>query len=107
MNRYFFHIAYKGTNYRGWQRQKNVITIQEIFEKSLKLVLKEDMPCLGCGRTDAGVHAAQYFFHINVKNEIKSDLVFILNKMLPKDIAVFDIIKMSDDKPFILLKILF
>ena len=98
MNRYFFHIAYKGNNYRGWQRQKNVITIQEIFEKSLKLVLKEDIPCLGCGRTDAGVHAAQYFFHINVKNEIKSDLVFILNKMLPKDIAVFDIIKMSDDK---------
>lgn len=98
MNRYFFHIAYKGTNFRGWQRQKNVITIQEVFEKSLKLVLKEDIACLGCGRTDAGVHAAQYFFHINVKNEIKSDLLFILNKMLPKDIAVFDIIKINDEQ---------
>ena len=97
MNRYFFHIAYKGTNYRGWQRQRNVITIQEIFEKNLKIVLKYNISCLGCGRTDAGVHAAQYFFHIDFRNELPVNLKFILNKMLPKDIAVFDILRMDDE----------
>jgi tRNA pseudouridine38-40 synthase len=97
MTRYFFHIAYKGTNYRGWQRQSKVITIQEIFEDKLKQVFKYKIPCLGCGRTDAGVHASQYFFHIDVKNEVNNNLKFILNKMLPKDIVVLDIIKMDGE----------
>lgn len=97
MIRYFLHIGYKGTNYRGWQRQKRVLTIQEIFENALKQVFKYDIPCLGCGRTDAGVHAAQYFFHIDLKEEYRMDLKFILNKMLPNDISVFDIIKMEGE----------
>lgn len=97
MHRYFFHIAYKGTNYRGWQRQKKVLTIQELIENKLEEVFKYKIPCLGCGRTDAGVHAAQYFFHIDVKQEIDFDLKFRLNKMLPGDIAVFDVIKMEKD----------
>ncbi len=97
MIRYFFHIVYNGANYRGWQRQSKVITIQEVFEDRLKQVFKYDIPCLGCGRTDAGVHAAQYFFHIDLKSEIKSDLIFILNKALPKDISVLDIIKMEGE----------
>ncbi len=95
MIRYFLHIGYKGTNYRGWQRQKRVITIQEIIENSLKQIFKYEITCLGCGRTDAGVHAAQYFFHIDLKEEYQMDLKFILNKMLPNDISVFDIIKME------------
>ena len=97
MIRYFFHIAYKGTNYRGWQRQSKVLTIQEVFETKLKEVFKYDIPCLGCGRTDAGVHAAQYFFHIDLKSELQIDLKFILNKMLPKDISILDIIRMEDE----------
>lgn len=97
MIRYFLHIGYKGTNYRGWQRQKNVLTIQEVFEKALKQIFKYDIPCLGCGRTDAGVHAVQYFFHIDLKKEYPLDLKFILNKMLPNDISVFDIVKMEGE----------
>jgi tRNA pseudouridine38-40 synthase len=97
MIRYFLHIAYKGTNYRGWQRQKKVVTIQEIFESKLEQIFKYKIPCLGCGRTDAGVHAAQYFMHIDVKSEADFDLKFRLNKMLPHDIAVFDVIKMEQD----------
>ena len=97
MIRYFFHIVYNGANYRGWQRQSKVITIQEVLEDRLTQVFKDDIPCLGCGRTDAGVHAAQYFFHIDLKSEIKSDLIFILNKALPKDISVLDIIKMEGE----------
>lgn len=97
MVRYFFHIAYKGTNYRGWQRQSKVVTIQEVFEEKFEQVFKYRIPCLGCGRTDAGVHASQYFFHIDVKKEIDFDIKFRLNKMLPSDITVFDVIKMEED----------
>jgi tRNA pseudouridine38-40 synthase len=97
MIRYFLHIAYKGTNYRGWQRQKNVVTIQEIFETKLEQIFKYKIPCLGCGRTDAGVHAAQYFLHIDVEKEIDFDLKFRLNKALPYDISVYDIIRMERD----------
>ncbi len=90
--RYFFHIAYSGTNYRGWQTQKKVTTIQEIIEGSLGELLKKRVHCCGCGRTDAGVHASQYFFHIDYHNDLPDNFVFILNKMLPKDIVVYDII---------------
>ena len=90
--RYFFHIAFNGINYRGWQRQKSAISVREVFETNLQRVLKEPVECIGCGRTDAQVHANQFFFHIDVEKEWNFDLLFRLNKMLPRDISVFDII---------------
>ena len=95
--RYFFHIAYNGAQYHGWQRHAPHLTIQEVLEENLSKVLKMPATILGCGRTDAQVHANQYFFHLDVKNEWDFDLVFRLNKMLPEDIAVYDIIQVSDD----------
>jgi tRNA pseudouridine38-40 synthase len=95
--RYFFHIGYNGSNYRGWQRQKGVVSIQQVFEENLHQVLKTKVICLGCGRTDAMVHASQYFFHIEVENVWKFDLLARLNKMLPRDIAVFDIINVENN----------
>lgn len=93
MIRYFFHIAYQGTHYRGWQRQPNVRSVQETIEQRLAEVLKkESMTIIGCGRTDAGVHASQYLFHTDLENELNFDLKFILNKRLPKDIAILEII---------------
>lgn len=59
-------------------------------------MLKEPISAMGCGRTDAQVHASQYFFHIDVKNSWDYDLLFRVNKMLPDDIAVFEIIPMQD-----------
>jgi tRNA pseudouridine38-40 synthase len=67
--RYFFHIAYKGTHYNGWQRQKTGLSIQEVLETHLQQILKENISCMGCGRTDAGVHASQYFFHSDIEEE--------------------------------------
>lgn len=103
--RYFFHIGYKGTNYYGWQRQQftdslrktdpNPLTIQEVLEGSLSRILKATTSIIGCGRTDTGVHASQYFFHCDIEHTWDYDLVFRLNKILPKDIAIFDIIKME------------
>jgi len=99
MVRYFFHIGYNGVNYRGWQRQrKDVVTIQAVMEEKLRILFRKHITTLGCGRTDAKVHAMQYFFHIDLEKEFTKDVLFFLNKMLPDDIAVFDIIKMDGEQ---------
>ena len=94
--RCFFHIGYNGSSYHGWQRQANHLTVQEVLEENLSKLLKEPVTILGCGRTDAKVHASQYFFHLDTKQNGDYDLAFRLNKMLPHDIAVFDIIPASE-----------
>lgn len=64
--RYFIEIAFKGTHYHGWQIQKNAISIQEVLDKAISTVFREQVSTLGCGRTDAGVHAKQLFAHFDV-----------------------------------------
>ncbi len=93
--RYFFHIAYRGNNYNGWQRHKNANTVQQKIEDALSKILKFPVEINGCGRTDAGVNASQYFFHTDIEIDWDFDLKFRLNRSLPEDIAVFDIIPMQ------------
>lgn len=93
--RYFFHIGYNGTNYHGWQRHPNVVTVQQVLEEKLNKVLKIPIGIIGCGRTDTGVHASQYFFHADINQNWDYDLVFRLNKTLPTSVSMFDIIPMS------------
>lgn len=93
--RYFVHIGFKGYNYRGWQRQARVITVQQVMEETLSKVLKSKITCIGCGRTDAKVNASQYFFHFDYYEDFPKNLQFKLNKVLPDDIAIFDIIPMN------------
>lgn len=89
--KYFIHLAYKGTNYRGWQTQPNAIGVQAILEETLARMMGRKINIIGCGRTDAGVHASQFFAHIVMDNAWTFDPVFRWNKMLPDDIAIFDI----------------
>lgn len=96
--RYFFHIGYNGFNYRGWQRQPGIVSVQQVIEDALTQVLKYYGAIMGCGRTDALVHASQYFFHLDVEKPWDFDLLLRLNKNLPDDIAVFEIIPMKDDQ---------
>ena len=96
--RYFFHTGFHGHNYRGWQRQANANTVQEVVETLLSKMLKERVSAMGCGRTDAQVHASQFFFHVDIKNKWDYDLLFRVNKMLPDDIAIFEIIPMKDNQ---------
>jgi tRNA pseudouridine38-40 synthase len=95
--RYFFHIGYNGFNYRGWQKlpQTKGLSLQEIVESRLNKILKSNHTIVGCGRTDAQVHADQFFFHVDIDNEWDFDLKFRLNKNLPDDVAVFDILPME------------
>ena len=93
--RYFFHIGYNGFAYQGWQKLPQANSIQAVIETQLSRVLKTDVTIIGCGRTDAHVHASQFFFHVDIETEWDYDLIFRLNKNLPPDIAVFDVIPMT------------
>jgi tRNA pseudouridine38-40 synthase len=95
--RYFFHIGYNGFNYRGWQRlpQTGEANVQVVIETQLSKILKTELSIVGCGRTDAQVHASQFFFHVDIEQPFNFDLAFRLNKNLPADIAIFDILPME------------
>lgn len=90
MQRYYLHLAYDGTNYSGWQVQPKVNTVQETIEKALRIFIP-DLKCIvGCGRTDAGVHAKNYYAHFDTITPLLPDLVYKLNAVLPRDIAIKD-----------------
>lgn len=95
--RYFLEIAYKGTNYHGWQNQPNAITIQECIEKALSTVLRVKISIVGAGRTDTGVHAKQMFAHFDSRNPIDNILLHKVNSILPKDIAVYNLFKVKEN----------
>ncbi len=89
MQRYFIEIAYAGKNYHGWQRQPDAVSIQQVLEERMSLLLRENIRLTAAGRTDAGVHALQSFAHFDVENE--PDIpVFLqrINDFLPKDIVI-------------------
>ncbi len=96
MTRYFLELAYKGTNYSGFQSQQNANSIQAEVEKALVILHKEKIILTGSSRTDAGVHAHQNFFHfdspdpINTWKKIESEdnLVYKMNAILPGDIVI-------------------
>ncbi|MFC0878690.1 tRNA pseudouridine(38-40) synthase TruA [Saccharicrinis sp. FJH2] len=89
--RYFFKISFKGTAFHGWQKQHGVQSVQETIEMALSNVLKQEVYIAGCGRTDAGVHASQYYFHLDFNEELQPDFLFVINKELPEDISVHKI----------------
>ncbi len=93
--RYFFHIAYHGLNYGGWQKQPDVLSIQELIEDALLKVLKIPTTIYGCGRTDSQVNASQYFFHADIAETLDYDLVYRLNKALPSAISIYDMLPMK------------
>lgn len=70
------------------------MNVQGVIENVLSQALKTHVAIIGCGRTDAHVHASQFFFHMDIEREWEFDLIFRLNKLLPPSIAVFDVIPM-------------
>lgn len=95
--RYFIKLAYKGTRFHGWQKQPNAPSIQEEIEQSISTILRKGISIVGCGRTDTGVHAMEYFAHFDF--DLKLDLevlVFKLNSLLVKDISVKDVFPVSE-----------
>lgn len=99
MNRYFIYLSYNGANYCGWQIQPNGVSVQETIEKALFTLLRTPTQIVGAGRTDAGVHARMMAAHFDSEERIP-DTAFLtekLNRILPKDIAIYDIHKVASD----------
>ncbi len=88
MQRYFLHLAYHGARYSGWQRQPHASSVQQTIEQALSLMLNEATELVGCGRTDAGVHASDYVAHFDTRRPVPGDAVRRLNRLLPADIAI-------------------
>lgn len=96
--RYLLTIAYDGTNYRGWQKQIDELTIQQTIEEVLSQVLNTEIIIHGSGRTDAGVHAYAQHAHFDVKKQVDVDkLKYSLNSLLPNDIVITNIKQVADD----------
>ncbi|TBX70200.1 tRNA pseudouridine(38-40) synthase TruA [Flavobacterium silvisoli] len=96
--RYFIKLAYNGTHYHGWQYQPDADSVQETLNKALSILLKTEIDIVGAGRTDTGVHAKQMYAHFDFEDEIEpTGLVRKLNSFLPKDIVIYDILKVADE----------
>lgn len=95
-NRYFLELSYNGTSFHGWQIQPNAVTVQELLDKALSTLLRQKTETVGCGRTDAGVHATQFFAHFDVQRDydkpqagvVEPAFLNSLNALLPFEIAV-------------------
>ncbi len=91
-------LCYDGTDYHGWQRQPNKKTIQGSLEKALTEITKKDIPIIGSGRTDAGVHAFAQVAHFRTNFTLgEEEILRAFNSLLPKDIRVTSLRKMDRD----------
>ncbi len=97
MSRYFITFSYDGTAYHGWQIQPHSISVQEELQKALSTLLRQSIEVVGAGRTDTGVHARKMVAHFDFGQLDCDQLVYKLNKMLPKDIAVHKVEQVADD----------
>ena len=99
MARYFIYLRFKGTAYHGWQRQPNGISVQEMLERALSLLLGRDTAVTGAGRTNAGVHASMMVAHFDTPEplEAPTHTGYRLNRLLPADIAIDAIRPVRDD----------
>lgn len=86
--RYKIELAYNGSNYAGWQIQPNALTVQEAVDRALSTIANVSIETMGCGRTDAGVHAKYFVAHFNGPGDLPDDLAYRLNKMLASDILI-------------------
>lgn len=98
MKRYFIYLSYQGTNYCGWQIQPNGMSVQEMIESKLSILLREQTNIVGAGRTDAGVHARQMIAHFDSGVDFETlTLTDKLNRILPLDIAIKDIVEVKPE----------
>ncbi len=102
MQRYFIYLSFNGARYHGWQIQPNGMSVQQKLQEALSTILRTETEVTGAGRTDAGVHAAMMVAHFddNSANVVKmggpNQLAYKLNRLLPYDIAIQQIVEVSE-----------
>lgn len=95
---YKLTISYDGTSFSGWQIQPNGISIQQLIEQAIKVILRNPVKVVGAGRTDAGVHALAQIAHFFCEVEIDPyKFINSVNALLPKEIRIKKIERVSPD----------
>ncbi|GAB6066623.1 tRNA pseudouridine(38-40) synthase TruA [Aquifex pyrophilus] len=98
MINYLLRLAFVGTNFSGWQVQPKERTVQGVLQEALSKIFNEEIKVIGCCRTDAGVHALDYVANFKAKKDFPEEkLLLALNGILPKDIGVYEVRKVSPE----------
>ncbi|WP_461831232.1 tRNA pseudouridine(38-40) synthase TruA [Aquifex sp.] len=98
MNNYLLRLAFVGTNFSGWQVQPKERTVQGVLQDSLSRIFNEEVKVIGCCRTDSGVHALDYVANFKTEKDFPEEkLLLALNGILPKDIGVYEVKKVSPE----------
>jgi tRNA pseudouridine38-40 synthase len=89
-------LAFVGTRYHGWQTQNNALTVQDELSKAIKVITNNELQLIGCGRTDTGVHALDFYAHFDIEGsldqEVRLKLIYRLNGIISQDIVIKDIL---------------
>ncbi len=92
--RYSVRLAYDGAAYHGWQIQENAYSVQAEITACIKKLLGTDVSVIGCGRTDKGVHAKEFYLHFDLPKPLAMEedkFLYKCNAILPKDIVFYEI----------------
>lgn len=96
--RYFLELSFDGTDYHGWQRQPNALSVQQLLEEALSMLLSVPISVVAAGRTDAGVHAHQLFVHFDIEQKLDAaELVHRLNRFLPEAIVIHELFEVRSE----------
>jgi tRNA pseudouridine38-40 synthase len=98
--RFFIRLSFDGTDFHGWQIQDNAPSLQQQLADCLGMILQTEISLTGCGRTDAGVHAKEFYAHFDLDQPMGlevSHIIHKLNGMLPPTIAVQTIFEVRND----------
>ena len=98
MKRYLINFSYDGTEFFGWQRQKNEITIQSVMENCLKNIFKKETDLVASGRTDRCVHAYNQYAHFDAQTRmLPENIIKALNSLLPNSVLIKNCIEVDKD----------
>ena len=99
MRNLLFKIAFVGSSFHGWQQQENAVTVQGELRKAWTVLTGETPNIIGCSRTDAGVHANEYYFNVRTESTIPVDKfsVALSSAKLPGEISIISCEEMNFD----------
>lgn len=95
--RYFIEVAYKGSNFNGFQVQDNAKTVQAAIDHAISTLMRTSVVTTGSSRTDAGVHAMQNFLHFDMEQPLHPQFLYKVNAILPGDVVIRHIYQVADD----------
>jgi tRNA pseudouridine38-40 synthase len=96
--RYFIRMAFDGTPFCGWQWQLEGNSVQQAVNAALSKILNESIMCTGCGRTDSGVHAKEYYIHFDTAKTLPDSFLFKINNVVQQEIVFYEIFEVEKDK---------